>query len=268
PRTNVIVLSSNESSPTQNIPLNTTLDTTLALTILPPIISQTILSQRTNVSPLVPRALVFSTPPSSPREPHPYLTYMNDLPPRNSNPLPSSFSQGHSQGHSQTLPIPTPMDFEPSFPPINLSRRRMCAHEPFLSRNQVMQQLRQIQDFDRHIESAIQNVQNSLLPPFTTTSPQMPPPFYFTSSSTTTIPPFRPSLPPLSTFYPLDQSLWMEGPVNSQPQEHTCPHCQRTETLVNNLQNEMRFMLNHILECLNHISNHQPLDGDCKLVRA
>ncbi|GKA90406.1 hypothetical protein Tco_0812276 [Tanacetum coccineum] len=47
---------------------------------------------------LVPQALVFSTPPSSPLEPHPYLTTLDDLPPRNSNPPPPppSLSQGHS----------------------------------------------------------------------------------------------------------------------------------------------------------------------------
>ncbi|GKA72467.1 hypothetical protein Tco_0778683 [Tanacetum coccineum] len=96
--------------------------------------------KKTNVSPLDPRALVFSTPPSSPLEPHPYLTTLDDLPPRNSNPPPPSLTQGLSQA----LPISTPMEFEPSFPPINLSRSRMCAQpKPFLSRNQVMQQLRQ-----------------------------------------------------------------------------------------------------------------------------
>ncbi|GKB47457.1 hypothetical protein Tco_0898210 [Tanacetum coccineum] len=175
-------------------------------------------------------ALVFSPSPSSPLEPHPYITTLDDLLPRNSNPLPLSLFQGHSQGLSQTLPIPTPLDFKPSFPPIKPSRNRMCAQpEPFLSRNQVIQQLRQFLDFDRHIKAAIQtaqNVQNNLLPSFTTTSPQMQPPFHFTTSSTTTIPPFRKSLPPSSTFVPLDQSLWMEGPPYSQPQEHTCPHCQ------------------------------------------
>ncbi|GJW79726.1 hypothetical protein Tco_0143701, partial [Tanacetum coccineum] len=165
-----------------------------------------------DVSPLAPRALVFSTPPSSPIKPHPYLTTLDDLPPRNSNPLPPSLAQSLSQ----TLLLPTTMDFEPSFPPINLSRSRMSAQpEPFLSREQVMQQLSQYQDFNRHLEAAIQNaqnVQNSLFPPFTTTSPQMPPPINFTTTSTTSIPPFRTSLPQSRTFFLLDQSLWVEGP--------------------------------------------------------
>ncbi|GJR12554.1 hypothetical protein Tco_0795206 [Tanacetum coccineum] len=71
------------------------------------------------------------------------------------------------------------MEFEPSFPPINIFRNRMSAqHEPLLSRDQVVQELRQYQEFKHHLEAAIQNaqnVQNSLLPPFTTISPQMPP---------------------------------------------------------------------------------------------
>ncbi|GKC16981.1 hypothetical protein Tco_1013763 [Tanacetum coccineum] len=75
----------------------------------------------------------------------------------------------------------------------------------------------------------------------------MPPSIHFTTTSTTSILPFRTSFPPSSIFVPLDQSLWMEGPSLSQPQEHTCPHYQRTESIVNNLQNEMRFMLEHIL---------------------
>ncbi|GJX24168.1 hypothetical protein Tco_0561763 [Tanacetum coccineum] len=138
------------------------------------------------------------------------------------------------------------MDFEQSFYRINLSSARISAQpKPFLSQEQVFHQLSQYQDFDRHIEEAIQNaqnVQNSLLPPFTTTS-------------TTTIPLSRSSLPPSSTFVPLDQSLWIGGPPISPPQEHTCHHCQRTETIVNILQDEMRFMLNHIFERLNHLSN-------------
>nr|GEV94484.1 hypothetical protein [Tanacetum cinerariifolium] len=127
------------------------------------------------------------------------------------------------------------MDFEPSIHPINLSNARIRAQlEPFISREQVLHQLNQYQDFDRHIEEAIQNAQqvrDSLIPPNTTFPPQM-----------LTIPPFRTSLPPSSTFVPLDQSIWIEGPSILQPQEHTCPQCQRTKTIVNNFQNEMRLL--------------------------
>ncbi|GJY29646.1 hypothetical protein Tco_0405413 [Tanacetum coccineum] len=257
PRTDYIDISSNETSPIQNHLTNTsqslnsittnqttTLDTTIALTILPPTSNQTPPTQEAMVSPLAPRALVFSTLPSSPLDLHPYLSSLNELPPRSSNPLPQTLSQGLSQ----TLPQPTFMDFEPSFPYINLSRSRLSAQpEPFLSREQVLHQLIQYQDFDRHIEEAIQNAQqvrDSLIPPNTTFPPQM-----------STNLPFQTSLPPSSTFVPLDQSLWIKGPPIPPPQEHTCPHCQRTKTTVNNLQNEMRFMLNHILERLNHLSN-------------
>ncbi|GJY21019.1 hypothetical protein Tco_0393585 [Tanacetum coccineum] len=182
PRTEVIDISSNESSPIQTNLINTTLDTTLALTIPSPITSQAISTQGIDVSPLAPRALVYSTTTSSPLEPHPYLTSLENLPPRSSNPSPPS----SSLGFSQTLPQQTPMDFEPPIPLINLSRAA--------------------------IQNA-QNVQNSLLPSFTTTSSQMPPIpplFHFTTTSTTSIPPFKTSIPPSSTFVPLDQSLWME----------------------------------------------------------
>ncbi|GJX20539.1 hypothetical protein Tco_0223216 [Tanacetum coccineum] len=201
PQTDFIDISSNESTPIQNYPTNTsqplnsinttfnltnaTIDTTLALTIPPPTSIQTIPTQEPMISSLAPRALTFSTPPSSPVEPHPYLTSLNDLLPRSSNPL-------------------------------------------------------------------------SALPPFTTTLSQIPSPHYFTTTSTTTMPPFRSSLTPSSTLVPLDQSLWIEGPPIPPLQEHTYPHCQRTETIVNNLQNEIGFMLNHILERLNHLSNQQP----------
>ncbi|GJX29733.1 hypothetical protein Tco_0237812 [Tanacetum coccineum] len=96
-----------------------------------------------------PRALTFSTPPSSPLEPHPYLSSLNEPPPRSSNPLPQTLSQGLTQ----TLPQPAFMDFEPSVPPINLSISRLSAQpEPFLSREQVLDQLSQYQEFDLIME--------------------------------------------------------------------------------------------------------------------
>ncbi|GKE18455.1 hypothetical protein Tco_1426032 [Tanacetum coccineum] len=92
PRTDFIDLSSNESSPIQNHPTNTTLDTTLALTIPSPTISQTNPTQGTNASPLAPKALDFSTPPSSRLEPYPFLTSLDDLPSRSFNPPSLSLS--------------------------------------------------------------------------------------------------------------------------------------------------------------------------------
>ncbi|GKC54695.1 hypothetical protein Tco_1077440 [Tanacetum coccineum] len=133
------------------------------------------------------------------------------------------------------------MDHEPSFPPINLSRSRMSAQpEPSMTRDQIHQEINQLHTLERNIQEAIQNAQNvqeSLIPTTSITNLQMPPPFYPTSTSTQ-IPPFRSSLPPSSTFVPLDQSLWIENPPRLQV--HTCPHCQRTETIVNNLQDKIR----------------------------
>ncbi|GKC16631.1 hypothetical protein Tco_1013413 [Tanacetum coccineum] len=191
-------------------------------------LSQTPPTQQIEASPLDPLELVFSTPLSSPIKPHPYLTYMEDLPPRSSNPPPPP----PSQDFTQTLPQPTPMDFEQFFPPINLSRRgsRMSDQpEPLLSREKVLQELGQYQDFSHHLEDAIQNTQNvqdNVLLPITTTSSPIPPSFHFTTTSTTTIPPFRPILPPSNTFIPFDNSLWIEGPSSlPQSREHSCPHC-------------------------------------------
>ncbi|GKA13151.1 hypothetical protein Tco_0692797 [Tanacetum coccineum] len=179
PRTDFIDISSNELSPIQNHPINTTLDTTLALSIPPSTLCQTNPTQENIVSPLAPRALAFSTSPNSLIEPHPYLASLDDLPPRSSNPQP----QSHSQGLSQTLPLLTPMNFEPSFRPINLLNDRISDQtEPLLSKEQVLHQLNHYQDFDHHIEEAIENAQqvrDSLIPPNTTFPPQV-----------STIPPF------------------------------------------------------------------------------
>nr|GEV21161.1 hypothetical protein [Tanacetum cinerariifolium]GEV23260.1 hypothetical protein [Tanacetum cinerariifolium] len=129
PRTNLIDLSSRESSPIQDHPINTTLDTTLALLIPSSTLGQTNLTQGNIISPLAPKALVFSTSLNSPIEPHPYLASLDDLSPRSSNPQP----QSHSQGLFQTLSLPTPMDFKPSFRPINLLNARISTQlEPFL----------------------------------------------------------------------------------------------------------------------------------------
>ncbi|GKE11399.1 hypothetical protein Tco_1414950 [Tanacetum coccineum] len=116
------------------------------------------------------------------------------------------------------------MEFEPSFFPINLFRSRLSAQpEPFMSREQIQEELNQLHIFSQNVQEAIQNaqhVQDSLIPPTSITSLQMPPPFYFTTTSSTRIPPFRSSLPPSSTLFPLNKSLWIEDPP--RPQEHIC----------------------------------------------
>ncbi|GJS56436.1 hypothetical protein Tco_0629798 [Tanacetum coccineum] len=207
------------------------------------------------MTPLAPRGLTFSTPPSSPLEPHPYLSSLNEIPPRTINPLP----QVISQGLFQTQPQPSLMDFEPTLPPINLSRSRLSAQpKPSITRNQTQQELNQLYTFEQNIQEAIRNaqhVQESLIPPTSITTLQMPPPFYPTTTSTQ-IPPFGISLSSSSIFSLLDQSLWIENP--HRPQVHTCPHCQRTKAIVTNLQDEMRFMLNHIIDRLDHLTNQLP----------
>ncbi|GKB47913.1 hypothetical protein Tco_0898666 [Tanacetum coccineum] len=74
PRIDLIDISLKESSLIQNHPINTILDTTLALSIPPSTLGQTNSTHGNIVSPLAPRALVFSTSPNSLIEPHPYLS--------------------------------------------------------------------------------------------------------------------------------------------------------------------------------------------------
>ncbi|GJY37045.1 hypothetical protein Tco_0422423 [Tanacetum coccineum] len=186
PRTDVINISSNETSPIPQNNISTTLDTTLALTIPSPMTIQTGITQGIDVSPLAPRALIFSSPLTLPFEPHPYLTSLEDIPPRSSNPPPPP----SSQGFSQTLLQQTPMDFELSFPLINLSRSTMSAQpEPLISRDQVIEELGQLHTLSHNLEEAIQNVRDFFIPLTSITSLQMPPPFLFTTTSTS-IPPF------------------------------------------------------------------------------
>ncbi|GKB57258.1 hypothetical protein Tco_0913444 [Tanacetum coccineum] len=93
-------------------------------------ISQATLTQPIEILPFAPRDVMFLTPPNSPIEPHPYLNSLDELPPRSSNLPPPP-----TQGINQTPPQHSPMDFEPFFPPINLSMSgsRMNAQlEPFM----------------------------------------------------------------------------------------------------------------------------------------
>ncbi|GJV24716.1 hypothetical protein Tco_1377411 [Tanacetum coccineum] len=130
-RTSIIDISSNESSPLQeNNLIPTTLTTTLALSLTPPNASQILSPQPNEPSPLAPRELIFTTPPTSP---HPFLNNPEDLPSRSTNPPPLPSFQ---QITSQRLPIIDHIYIEPFFPPINLSRRgnRLSNQlEPFLT---------------------------------------------------------------------------------------------------------------------------------------
>ncbi|GJV24809.1 hypothetical protein Tco_1377504 [Tanacetum coccineum] len=184
-----------------------------------PLLQQPLPTQPIEASPLAPRALLFTTPPSLP---HPYLNSLDDLPPRSSYPPPPP----PDQINNQTLPHTTLMDFELSFPPTNFSMRSnrlFVQPEPIMSREQVLEEIGQLQDLSQNIEIALhnaQNVQNGRLPSITPTSTQMPPlptSLHHNTISTTAILPFRPIFPPSQTFVPLDQSLWIDG-TSSFPQ--------------------------------------------------
>ncbi|GJS44500.1 hypothetical protein Tco_0569543 [Tanacetum coccineum] len=98
-----IDLSSNETSPNHSqLNPNTTIHTTLALTMPPPTSNQTTPMVEPLTTLLAPRALTFSTPPNTPIEPHPYLSSTNDAPPRSSNPFPQYVLQNLPQTLPQT----------------------------------------------------------------------------------------------------------------------------------------------------------------------
>ncbi|GJU24149.1 hypothetical protein Tco_1162770 [Tanacetum coccineum] len=78
----------------------------------------------------------------------------------------------------------------------------------------------------------------SLPPQFPTSSP--PPPKL--SNPTSTFPPLSP-LGPNNPFPLLTHEIFYD-------------HCQRTQIIVDNLRDEMRFILNHILDRLNVLSHH------------
>ncbi|GJT28907.1 retrovirus-related pol polyprotein from transposon TNT 1-94 [Tanacetum coccineum] len=60
-----------------------------------------------------------------------------------------------------------------------------------------------------------------------------------------------PCFPQNQTLQNLDSSLWINGPsALSVYHEHFCECCQRTQVIANELREEMRFILNHILERL------------------
>ncbi|GJZ85180.1 hypothetical protein Tco_0650519 [Tanacetum coccineum] len=112
------------------------------------------------------------------------------------------------------------------------------------------------------------------LPPITTNPPPPRPSFDFIermanappplSNMELPLPPLPPQFPissprppklsnPTSTFPPLPPL----GPNNHFPMlthEMFCEHCQRTQVIVDNFRDEMRFFLNHILDRLNVLS--------------
>ncbi|GKE38903.1 hypothetical protein Tco_1462308 [Tanacetum coccineum] len=112
------------------------------------------------------------------------------------------------------------------------------------------------------------------------TPPTSPHPFFDSLEDlpprTTNLPPPRPSFdtierlanqtPPLPSmelpFLPFPPQLPPLGPNNPFPlltHEMFCDHCQRTQVIINDLRDEMKFIINHILERLDvfyHKNNH------------
>ncbi|GJR51920.1 hypothetical protein Tco_1402441 [Tanacetum coccineum] len=84
------------------------------------------------------------------------------------------------------------------------------------------------------------------LPPISTMEPSLPP-----------LPPQLPSFPPnpSSNFPPLPP-LGPNNPIPLLTHEMFCKHCQRTQVVVDNLRDEVRFILNHILDRLNVLTHN------------
>ncbi|GKA39821.1 hypothetical protein Tco_0732414 [Tanacetum coccineum] len=177
-------------------PLTITLTTTLALSLTPPLVNQILAPQPSEPSPLAPLELIFTTPPTSP---HPYLNNLEDLPPRYTNPPPLPTFK---QITSQPLLLNNHMEYEPFLPPTNLNRRngRLSIHpEPFMTCEQIIEELGQLRNLSNEIETALhnaQNVQSRLATHTTTTTSQVLPPSSslphttFSTLQTSSIPPF------------------------------------------------------------------------------
>ncbi|GJW97556.1 hypothetical protein Tco_0179364 [Tanacetum coccineum] len=192
-----IDLTSNEASPQ---PHHAIIDTTLSLTIPPPIPNMV----EPFASPLGPRALVFTTLPNTPNDPHPFLSSLNDAPLRPTNLFPHSLTQNLPKPSQNKAPV------EPTIPSLPPNSHQVNAQtNPSVEREIIQQEIHNLQAFHQNIQEAIHNaqhVQDSLIPPTSITHIQIPPPFYPTSTPIQT-PPYGPSFPPPNGFGPLDQSL-------------------------------------------------------------
>ncbi|GKC08894.1 hypothetical protein Tco_1000504 [Tanacetum coccineum] len=94
------------------------------------------------------------------------------------------------------------------------------------------------------------------LPPRTTNPPPPRPSFESIERLANQPPPLPAIEPPLP---PLPPQLPPLGPNNPFPMlthEMFCEHCQRTQVIVDNLRDEMRFILNHILDRLNVLAHN------------
>ncbi|GJW16038.1 hypothetical protein Tco_0020171 [Tanacetum coccineum] len=92
------------------------------------------------------------------------------------------------------------------------------------------------------------------LPPRTTNPPPSQPSFNTIerlANQPRPLPAMEPPLPPMP---PHLSPLGPKNPFPLLTHEMFCDHCQRTQVIVNDLREEMRFILNHILECLDVLS--------------
>ncbi|GJY68051.1 hypothetical protein Tco_0471033 [Tanacetum coccineum] len=147
-----IDLTSNEASPQ---PHHATIDTTLALTIPPPIPNMV----EPFASPLGPRALVFTTPPNTPNDPHPFLSSLNDAPPRPTNPFPHSLTQNLPKPSQNEAPV------EPTIPSLPLNSHQVNAQtNPSVEREYIQQEIHNLQAIHQNIQEAIHNAQHVITP--------------------------------------------------------------------------------------------------------
>ncbi|GKD64575.1 hypothetical protein Tco_1306683 [Tanacetum coccineum] len=80
-----------------------------------------------------------------------------------------------------------------------------------------------------------------------------PPPILDIMDMEPPLPPLPPHLPPFS------QTLWSNDILPPLPYDTFCKHCQRTQVVVHELHDEMRFILNHILDRLNTLTHQNYL---------
>ncbi|GJS49941.1 hypothetical protein Tco_0600062 [Tanacetum coccineum] len=104
------------------------------------------------------------------------------------------------------------------------------------------------------------------LPPRTINPPPPQPSFdsierlaTLTPSTPDVMEPPLPFLPP--QLAPQSQSMWSNDDFPSVTHEKFCEHCQMTQVIGNDLRDEMRFILNHILERLTTLT-HQNFPYD------
>ncbi|GKD58342.1 hypothetical protein Tco_1295851 [Tanacetum coccineum] len=99
--------------------------------------------------------------------------------------------------------------------------------------------------------------------PLRTTNPLPPQPTFESiehiANQSPPIPEIMDMEPPLAPLHPhlllLIQPMWSNNILPPLPHETLCEHCQRTQVIVHELRDEMRFILNHILDRLNTLTH-------------